>query len=415
MVTTNSSRKFWQAPWSYGESFAIAFEILIIGFILELLTKGRGLPAIAYPVNIFTLVLFIALIVATNQIFRQSTFIRWVGSIPAAISAIALFTVMAMFMGFFPQDDAAVSPMARLLGLSHMKTAWPMALTQVFFLFTLGSVTMRRCYPLNRRNVAFLINHAGLWITIAGAVLGSGDLRRLNVKLVEGATEFKDMAIDQRMGLYKLPFKLQLLDFRMEEYHPKIAVINAMNYMILDEERNNLALVEKNVPTDILHYTITADSIVENAVWDNTDSLLRSIDTLGSSVAVHLTVKDKRNGNEVSQWVSPGGMLMPFLVLRINDEHAVGLTTPEARLYQSDIVIDRNGSKDTTTIEVNKPYKMGRWKLYQVSYDEKMGRHSTISVLEAIYDPWLPVIYLGIFMLIAGGIYIFWIGKDIKE
>lgn len=415
MATTKETKKFWQHPWGYGESFAIAFEILIIGFIIELLTKGHGLPPLRFPVNIISLLVFIVIIIFSNSYFRQSAIIRWAAGIPAAISAIALFTVMAMFMGFFPQDDSAVSATARLLGLSHMKSSWPMALTQVYFLFVLGSVTMRRCYPLNRRNAAFLINHLGLWITISAAVLGSGDLRRLTIKLQEGATNFKDMAIDQQMGLYTLPFKLKLTDFRMEEYHPKVAVINAMNYMILDEEKNNLALVEKNIPVDILNYTIVADSIIENAVWDNTDSLLREQDTLGSAVAVHLVVKDKRNGAELSQWVSPGGNLMPFLVLRINDEHAVGLTTPEPRLYQSDILVDYKGTIDTTTIEVNKPYKMGRWKLYQISYDEKMGKHSTISVLEAIYDPWLPVIYLGIFLLIAGGIYIFWIGKDIKD
>ncbi|KPL25985.1 MAG: hypothetical protein AMS23_03830, partial [Bacteroides sp. SM1_62] len=65
--------------------------------------------------------------------------------------------------------------------------------------------------------------------------------------------------------------------------------------------------------------------------------------------------------------------------------------------------------------EVNKPFKYRGWKLYQLSYDERMGKWSRVSVIEAVRDPWLPVVYTGIFLLLAGALYLFWIGQDIKE
>ncbi len=64
---------------------------------------------------------------------------------------------------------------------------------------------------------------------------------------------------------------------------------------------------------------------------------------------------------------------------------------------------------------MNKPVKVSGWNLYQLSYDERMGQWSELSIIEAIRDPWLPVIYIGIFMVIAGSIYLFTIGKTPKE
>ena len=47
-----------------------------------------------------------------------------------------------------------------------------------------------------------------------------------------------------------------------------------------------------------------------------------------------------------------------------------------------------------------------------MSYDKEKGQWSTISIMEAIQDPWLPIIYAGIFMLFGGASYLFWIGKN---
>jgi hypothetical protein len=51
------------------------------------------------------------------------------------------------------------------------------------------------------------------------------------------------------------------------------------------------------------------------------------------------------------------------------------------------------------------------WKLYQLSYDERFGKYSPTSTIELVKDPWLPVVYLGVFMMIAGAIYLFFIGN----
>jgi cytochrome c biogenesis protein ResB len=67
------------------------------------------------------------------------------------------------------------------------------------------------------------------------------------------------------------------------------------------------------------------------------------------------------------------------------------------------------------TVEVNKPYKARGWNFYQLGYEEKMGPASQLSIIEAVYDPWLPLVYTGIFLMIAGALYLFWLGRGVKS
>ena len=105
-----------------------------------------------------------------------------------------------------------------------------------------------------------------------------------------------------------------------------------------------------------------------------------------------------------------------FASLQLDQRTILAMTTPEPQKYSSDLIItdDETGNTEVR-VEVNKPYKHRGWKLYQLSYDERMGKWSQLSVIEAVRDPWLPLVYTGIFMLLAGAAYLFWTGSNIKE
>ena len=76
--------------------------------------------------------------------------------------------------------------------------------------------------------------------------------------------------------------------------------------------------------------------------------------------------------------------------------------------YLSDVTVyTKKGVALRDTIRVNKPLTVRGWKIYQYSYDEAMGKDSNISVLELVRDPWLPYVYLGIFMMLAGALSVF--------
>jgi cytochrome c biogenesis factor len=79
------------------------------------------------------------------------------------------------------------------------------------------------------------------------------------------------------------------------------------------------------------------------------------------------------------------------------------------------VVKTKFGEMDTVTIEVNKPYKTHGWSLYQIGYDEKLGPASKLSIIEAVYDPWIKVIYIGIALMLAGAAYLFWQGRGVRS
>ncbi len=72
--------------------------------------------------------------------------------------------------------------------------------------------------------------------------------------------------------------------------------------------------------------------------------------------------------------------------------------------YASEIqILTKSGKNIETTIDVNKPYEVDGWKIYQYGYDTQMGAQSQISILELVTDPWLPFVYAGFYMMLAGG------------
>jgi hypothetical protein len=97
---------------------------------------------------------------------------------------------------------------------------------------------------------------------------------------------------------------------------------------------------------------------------------------------------------------------------QIDSSTTMLMTKPEAKCFLSEITVyEKTGAVYDTIIEVNKPINIAGWKIYQTSYDETMGRWSTKSILELVKDPWLPLVYLGFFLLIAGTFYLIWTGK----
>jgi hypothetical protein len=81
------------------------------------------------------------------------------------------------------------------------------------------------------------------------------------------------------------------------------------------------------------------------------------------------------------------------------------------RRFASDIqILTQTGKNIQTTVEVNKPVEVDGWKIYQYGYDTQMGAMSQTSILELVSDPWLPLVYTGIYMMLAGAVCMFLFG-----
>ena len=67
-------------------------------------------------------------------------------------------------------------------------------------------------------------------------------------------------------------------------------------------------------------------------------------------------------------------------------------------------VLTKTGKNIETIVEVNKPYEVDGWKIYQYGYDTQMGPESQVSILELVSDPWLTLVYAGFYMMLAGAV-----------
>ncbi len=127
-------------------------------------------------------------------------------------------------------------------------------------------------------------------------------------------------------------------------------------------------------------------------------------------------VTHTQSGETQTGWVSSGSFMHQPYAFKLNEHYSLVMLPPEPQKFQSDIrIVTEEGQQMQTTLEVNQPFKLGGWKLYQLSYDSEKGRWSTLSVIELVRDPWIPVVYMGIFMLLAGSLFLFRDGTNKKK
>lgn len=392
----------------------VVLELVLLGLIFEVLSGGKGAPVLAWPVNFILGCVLLVLLPVVYFLFRKKHLVKWLSGIPAAISAITFFAFVVLLLGFIPQDNPHAGNMIRLIGLDHVKRSWLMMVSGMYFLVTLGFVALRRMRPMNLKNIGFLLNHAGLWIIIAAGYLGAGDLQRMNITLAEGH-DFTNKAVDQKNGkMAEMPFSVRLEDFYIDQYNPKMGLLDKRTGKLYNEGENAVVSVEAGAVPGILDWNFEVLEYLPDAL--RTGGKYFSADSTGSAPAAKIRGVNSSTGDTVTGWISCGSYRVMYQHLDLGSHYMLVMLFPEARKYASDVTIKTpDGESGTMTLEVNKPHKIAGWKLYQLSYDEQMGKWSRISILEAVRDPWLPAVYTGAFLLLAGAVYLFLKGRENKE
>lgn len=411
MAKTKHNRKFWDAPWGYGESFLIGISLVILGFTFEYLVPNQNPIQLVFPYNLYILLSYCGILVVLYHWFSNWIIIRWLTKIPASITSITLITVLVMIMGIIPQipsEHALISG----LGLDHMTTNLAFYFTLFFFLTCLGLISIKRIYQWKWNNFGFIINHLGLFITLLAGFLGSGDLQRLSLDLYEGHPSI--YAYNSIGEKTELPFAVYLKDFKIEEYKPKLALVDNIKGEVVHNDGKNLFLIEKGNTYSFNQFTVEIIDFLTSSgrVMDG----YYFVNEKGSPPSAKIRVTNTNTKEIKEGWICSGSFKHPFEALKVNKDFSFVMTLPEAKKFSSDVsLLNPDGSRLETVLEVNKPFSYKGYKLYQLSYNEKMGKWSDLSVIELVKDPWLPTVYTGIFMMIAGAIYMFWIGNNIKK
>jgi hypothetical protein len=393
---------FWTKPWSYSHGFILSFSLLLIGFLIEIFSGGISIVIPPWPLNIISFLILISIILILFFAFRKRKIIQWLGSIPAATASIVSFTIVILVMGFVPQSIESKND---ITGITNILNSWMFVLTFLNLFITLCIVTLKRIFPFRLRNIGFLMNHAGLLVILVGGTLSVGDLQRVtmichyNNPIWYGA--------DENGKQVELPFALELNSFDIEYYNPELLIVNNQTGDI--ESSKKKTVIEQNQIIAIDTYTIYIDTFYHYSF--KSANRYFPIENTGSTQSAHITVNSS-NKLVAKGWISNGSFALQSDILNLNTSQFLAMASPKPKKFQSKFKLYTPDQKiDFFEIEVNRPFTTGDWTLYQTSYDEQKGKWSEYSVIEAVKDNWIKLIYIGIFMLFIGSIQLFWQGK----
>jgi hypothetical protein len=286
-------------PWKLKEGFLIGGGIVFAGLMLQLSVGPVVWEAFAWPANGIVLAGFLVIIALIFLLRKKVYACQFVGTYQAAIPAMVYAVVLTIIMGLTRQQTDGT-------WLNDMLSFWPFVLVYVYIAVILGVITLKRLLVLprhgNMRNVAFLLNHLGLFVALTTATLGNADMQRMRMICSVDEPEWRALTLEGTVK--EMPIAIELKKFIMETYDDGSPKRFASEIQILTKTRKNIK----------------------------------------------------------------------------------------------------------TTVDVNKPYEVDGWKIYQYGYDTQMGAQSQISILELVSDPWLPLVYTGIYMMLAGAVCMFFIG-----
>lgn len=402
-----TKRRLWENKWSYKEGFVIAFGLFLAGMAIELANGNTPLPVLNYPQNLITGLLYITFLVLGYLFFRKSKLVAFMKSIPVAISSLSFFAWNALIMGLFLQDSSTEG-LTSTLSFNQVTSSWFYLFSSLYLLTALGTLIIDKLFHLKKSNLGIFISHLGLWLVIFGGSMGSFEVSRLEMKLQEGQLTYT--AKDRSNGtVYEMPFALKLKDFRMEEYPPKIGIVDNVSGKLLHAQGKNIRILEGESSFQIMDWNVELIDYLESA--GKAGSKYYFNNETGSPPAAYLRTVSAQ-GDTVMGWITCGSFSTQYEGLKLDDTHSIIMLYPEPKNYISEIeLLLPQGKHSDFLLEVNQPYAYNNWEIYQLSYDDEFGKWSDSSTVELVRDPWLPVVYTGIFLMIAGALYLFWFGR----
>lgn len=378
----------WTKPWGYREGLAVGLGLLAVGAMLQLSIGSISWSLFAIPVNILFLAFYVLILIALFALRRRVYFVRWLMSWQCALPAI-FFAAIATIVYGITSDRSTLS-------------AWPFVLLYMWLTTILGLLSLKRW-----RSPAFLLNHLGLFIAISSATLGTADIQKLKMTVRQGEPEWRAVAEDGSGAVVELDVAIKLNHFSIEEYSPKLMVISNETGKTLPIGRPEVMVVDDSVMTGrLLGHVIKVERMLPYcAQFIGADTVNYVPWSYNGATTAALVSVDGRK----PEWVCNGSYMFPYRPVRIDKDMSLVMPECEPKRFTSNVdVYTKSGlCLKNVNVEVNKPLEADGWKIYQLSYDDTKGRWSDISVFELVRDPWLPFVYLGIFMLLGGALWMF--------
>ena len=383
----------WEKPWKFKEAIAIGAGLVITGILLEFCVGAINWALFSFPVNAVVLAALL-LVVAVGSALRGKVYVlEFLTGGSSGIVAIAYAAAMTVIMGLLPQTAGQSTAM---FGLANMLSWWPFALVYLWLTLIVGIVGLRDVVLLvkgRKRSVASVLSHVGLFVAIVCGTLGNADVQRLKMSVKVGSPEWR--ACDETGKVVELPLAIELHRFAIEQYPMQVVIVDNASGKTVSDSPWTVSMTRQ------LEYAApnVADSVdVDYVEWHS----------VGAASAAFVEAVNSDNGQRKQGWISCGSFAFPYHGLKLDDRQSAVMPEREPKRFASIVTVyTKAGDSVNDTIEVNKPLDVDGWKIYQLSYDENLGRWSDVSIFELVKDPWLPAVYCGIALMLAGAVIMF--------
>ena len=401
-----NKKQIWKFPWGFAESILIITSLMISGFMIDLFSMNKAEIKFSYPNNLIIIgVLFISAIIIF-LVFKKSKFVKWLQSAQLAIVTISWLLFLVLLMGVFKQENSTEFLVVKKLYLNNILQSSAFFLLQLVLFLNISFALFNRFSKFNIKNISFILNHLGILILIVALGFGSGDISKHTLKISKNNFTWN---VKQGNSVIELPFAFKLVDFKLENFPAKIGIIDNKTDNIL-KGNDKIMLTGQD---SVIHFNgklITLKKYINNSVQFGEN--FHPVNEIGSCPSAFIQINDENN-NKKTAWISRGSHLYPSVLFEIDSSYTLGMLEPEAKSYKSDIAVYfKDGKTKKYTIEVNKPVNINGWDIYQTDYNKEMGEWSDYSVIEMVYDPWLDIVYLGVFTMLAGVILLIFTGKQ---
>jgi len=292
--------------------------LIAIGLILHLFTGAVDWSCFAWPLNICILTVYVVVLIMLYILRKKLYFVRWTMSYNAAVPSLITVVSLTFLMGMIKQVPYSVSSDEFSI-FNSMLSFWPFILVYIWLTSIVGLVSIKHFFSFRLDRIPFLLNHLGLFIALVSATLGSADMKRLTMNTRIGQTEWR--ATDINGNLYELPLAIELKNFSIDEYPPKLMLIDNSTGKALPYNKPEHLLLEDGVNSGKLsEWKFKILDRIEMAASVSGEDTVRYVEwpSTGATYAVNVKAVSSDGKRTASGWVSCGSFLFPYQALRLD-------------------------------------------------------------------------------------------------
>lgn len=228
--------------WKMKEGFAFGAGLILVGLALQFSVGPVHWSDFAFPINAFFLFFYLLALVLVYVLRHRVRLFSFLFTTEAAVPTLIYAAVLTVVMGLTRQvseHERAIDP----IGLTQMLSFWPFVLIYLQLATIVGLIALRQIFHFRLREVPSLLSHVGLFLAIVAATLGSADMERVKLRATMDMPEWRGT---HERGFTSLPLAIQLEKFTIDEYPPKLLIINSQTGKSIPAKNPEIVLIDKH-------------------------------------------------------------------------------------------------------------------------------------------------------------------------